>query len=112
MCPEFREQMEAAIILGHLRYAAFGIVPVAKHQRGRRTGLHSGRRDLAIPYSTSLLARLFSALLNPLDAEGAFFHDPILADRDVRIELFRQGFISHRIEPIELARDVRAVVPA
>src|SRR5438105_3026793 len=112
MGPEIREEMKAAIVLGHLGHSAVGIVPVPEDERRGRTGLHAGGTHLPVPYAPPLLLRGFLAPSDALDAEGAFFHDSLLTNRDVRIELFSQRLVPHGVEPIELSGDVRTIVPA
>ena len=103
--------MKGAVLSCQFRDAAVWIVAVAEHERRCGTALHAGRRNVAVPYRPSFLLRLLFPFADALHAERAFFHDAVLPDRDVGIQLFRQRLVPVRVEPIELPGGIGAIVP-
>ncbi len=112
MCPERFQQMEAPVLPREFRNPAVWIIAIAEDQRRRRTGLDAGRRDVTVLHRPSFFLRLLLSLPDALHAERAFFHNAVLSDRHVGIQLLRQRLIPVRIEPVELANGVGTIVAA
>src|SRR4051794_9480731 len=101
---------ERARIRVQLRYARRLVVDVAEDDRLCRTGLLACRPELAVAKLAMILVlRAVLGLRDALDAEGALFHDPAGADRDIRIphQVHRAFIRLPVIEEVEAADFIR-----
>lgn len=74
--------------------------------------MSTGGGDIAIADWATVALRLFLTLSDSLHAERTFFHDAVLPDRHVGIELLFQRWIPVGIEPVELPRRIRTIIAA
>src|ERR1035437_3831112 len=77
-------------LLAELRDFRGRVVHVAEDERFRRTDLLAGRQDFAVPHPPVFLLGVHARAVHALDAVVAFFHDALLADRDVRVREERE----------------------
>jgi len=98
---------------GLARNDAGGIVHVPEMDGGGRAGLLAGRPALSILDVPALPPGFEAGLLDPLDAQGAFFHHSPASDGDVRIQdHVLKAVLVGVVEPVEAPNLVGAVVGA
>src|SRR5690348_18308472 len=93
-------------------HPAVVFVERAEENRLRRTRLGTRSLDVAAAQCLAVGASVNLRFTDPLDAEGALFHDAALADGHVRVSHQRLSGdrASVEIEPVEPAHFVRTVV--
>src|SRR5437879_11823101 len=74
-----REHVIAPRVLGELRDAGAPVMQVTEHDRLGGTGLGARGDDLAVPHVAVLEAGVILRTADPLAAEGAALHHPLLA---------------------------------
>ena len=108
--PSSSSRRVARPALGQPRNFAFGIIQIAEHHGFGGTRLNAGGLNVAIGERTLLVVCYGLRSLDPLNAEGALFHDAAHANGDVRVMLQIQRRRPYRIEPVEEAHRIGAVV--
>lgn len=80
---QFFEKEEASFILSQFCNSAIFVGDVSKHNRFSRASLLAGSDNVSVSNGSSSFLRFNSCFVDPLNAVGAFFHDPSTPDGDV-----------------------------
>jgi len=107
---EVPHRLIGTFVPDQLTYPTLFIHQVSKRENTDGAGLHAGGLYLTITDLSVLIPRPLVGFLNPLNAEGTFFHDPFASYGDIGIQLEIEGFGPFPIKPVKAPHLIRTVL--